>query len=216
MGMAQENILLEKRKDNRRMLDVPIHLIESARRIPCTDAMIRAIDDDRKTETRRPVKFLANGSPAKCLYGEPGDLLLVTGSHILVDASGQVAKTKEARRRAIYRADWKGEPAVEDDDWRPPMFMPKWSPTRLLRNTGREIVRLCDITEEQAIAEGIRQVERKGGTFYIWNDSQAPFLRAVDAFEDLWNNIHKERGLLFGHNPMVWRIQFEKLAPSEL
>ena len=190
------------------MIKIPDHLLENARRIPCTDNMILAIDAGLKTVTRRPVKYTASGSLAKCLYGEPGDLLLVTGAHIFVDKHGQVATERKDRDRVIYRVDWDGEPAVEDDAWRPPMFFPKWAPTRVLRNIGTAVVKLCDISPPEALAEGIRKhrigVGGSAEVLYHWREESREFFKTpVDAFVDLWNNIHEERGLLFSSNPEV-------------
>lgn len=202
---------------------------DSARRIPFTDAMIRSIDAGDKTETRRPVKYGADGRPAKCLYGDPGDLLLATGSHIFLGPDGQVCGSKDRGARALYRVDWNGEP--EAKEWRPPMFFPKWAPTRFLKSISVDMVNLCDITEEQALAEGIIASRIGVGdstpgkvnipeaikTVYHWEPwpTENVFGTAFAAFRALWDSIHEDRGLLFDTNPTVWRIQFRRITSGE-
>jgi len=203
------------------MIRIPEHLLKNARRIPFTDDMIRAADAGMKKETRRPARFTASGKLAKCMYGNPGDLLLVTGCHVLLNEDGELSSSREDRHRALYRVDWEGTPAIPEEAWRPAMFMPKWSPTRLLRNIGTDVVGLRDITEEQAIDEGIRRYQiGVGGAatwLYYWNHgSTMRFETAVDAFTNLWDSIHEERGLLFAKNPPVWRIRFEKVDLKSL
>ncbi len=199
---------------------IPLKLIENARRIPFEDNMIRAIDSGIKTVTRRPVKINKNGEPAKCMYGAPGDLMLITGSHILVDKDGElIEENKEDRHHAIYRVDYDGTPEVEG--WRPPMFMPKWAPTRIVRCVERSVENLCEIDGADAMAEGIKRYpENDGSAVFHWDEEALRkgeiFTGAVEAYVALWNEIHEERGLLFSTNPLVWRFEFEVVDPESL
>ena len=186
---------------------------EKARRIPFTDEMLRAIDEGRKTETRRPIRLMRDGQPAKCIYGDRGDLLLATGWHVFLDAEGNVCEDKARRDRILYRVDWTGDPQV--DEWRPPMFLPKDWANRYLANLGTEKEKLRSITEQQAIAEGIMETSTviKGFKHHVyrWEESGTNYGCAVAAFRSLWDSIHEERGLLFDTNPDVWRVKFKKL-----
>jgi hypothetical protein len=198
-------------------------LLESSRRIPFTDVMIEATDKGLKTETRRPMKYRYDGSRGKCRYGDkPGTLLLVTGAHVFLNSEGRL----ETRGRyitegmiPIYRVDWvKKEwpdmPMVARCNWRRPMFMPKWAPTRYLISRIIEPSILSDITEEQAIAEGVEVIERGDGreSEYTWLRRGQIFKTAVEAFEYGWNLIHGSRGLYFNKKTEVWRIGFERLV----
>lgn len=187
-------------------------LIKDARRIPFSDEMIISADYGVKTETRRPIRFKNDGTPPVCSYGQKGTLLLVTGFHIFIGPDGMRCDSRDKGAVPLYRVDWDGCPKIEG--WRSPMFMPKWSPTRFLMNEGVERVKLCDITEEQAVAEGIRTKKIGVGgaaqSVFYWNE-HASFKTAVDAFENLWDSIYGERGIFFKTNPDVWRIQFRKI-----
>jgi len=193
--------------------------LDAGYRMPFTDDMILALDDGLKVETRRPAKYKTSGELAKCPYGQRGDLILITGAHIFLAKDGTIATERKDRNRLVYRVDWTGE--IEVPEWRPPMFLPKDSVNRVVMNDGVSLVKLCDITEEQAITEGIRKVRKGVGgaaePFFTWDPrSKIFFTTARAAFEDLWNNIYGERGLFFGTNPDVWRIKLAKVDPEKL
>ena len=206
------------------MLVLPKHVTDKGVRVPFSDDMIKSFDAGIKTETRRPVRYTGKGQLEKCLCGKPGDLLLITGSHILVDVNGKIVGSdqKQDRHHAIYRVDVNWDYTAVDKEWRPPMFMPKWTPTRVARNVSVSVEHLHEITSEQALNEGIREIRQKEGPFimgYHWRigvpESQL-FETPMDAYVSLWNEIHEDRGLFFGTNPEVWRIVFEPVDVSSL
>ncbi|MCP4568998.1 MAG: hypothetical protein GY841_15600 [FCB group bacterium] len=173
------------------------------------------------------MKYNAAGKLQKCRYGKPGDYLLITGAHILVDSDGNNTEPdrKGDRSHAIYRADYEGD--ASSIEWRPPMFMPKWIPNRVVRNVGVFVEHLHDITERQSIAEGILDFwgyknEGQESPIIIghhWDKNATKekfFSSALSAYEDLWNKIYKDRGLFFNTNPEVWRIKFETVDLSSL
>ncbi len=187
------------------------NILQNARRIPFTDDMLRLVDTGMKTETRRPVRYLLNGKRAKCMYGRAGGLLLATGSHIFVDEHNRECDSRDPKAKVLYQVDWKGKPEVEE--WRPPMFLPKRACNRFLSAELIKETNLCDITEEQAIAEGISvktiEVDRQSRLLYYWKSNQNEYFpTAVEAFRSLWDTIHTSRGLWFDQNPRVWRIKF--------
>jgi len=126
--------------------------------------MIRAILAGRKTQTRRVAKLtgagrvkeagshrnwhLADPDAVKaCPYGTPGDRLWVRET--FCDTGCQ---------RAVYRADT----AVENWKyriWRPSIYMPRWASRITLEITDVRLERLQDISEADAAAEGVEQVE---------------------------------------------------------
>lgn len=84
--------------------------------------------------------------------------------------------------------------------WRPSIHMPREAARIFLRVTDVRAERLQDITEEQAIAEGVRI--GIGGE---------PFFSCKDAFIDVWNStLKKDSNCTFMHNPWVWVIEFER------
>ncbi len=58
-----------------------------------------------------------------------------------------------------------------------------------------------DISEEDAIAEGVKLLSEDGYTIYNKNYRSA--------FRVLWNGINKKRGFSFESNPWVWKIELE-------
>jgi len=81
--------------------------------------------------------------------------------------------------------------------WRPSIFMPRWASRILLEITNVRIERVQDITESDAVAEGLNS--GKDGEFH----------HTTDAFEVLWNSINKKCGLGWDVDPFVWVIDFE-------
>ena len=89
-----------------------------------------------------------------------------------------------------------GEP---DHRWRPSIFMPRWASRITLEITGIRVERLQDITEEDAIAEGVFGNE---GPY----DQQTPRM----CFETLWDSINGKK-YPWSINPWVWVISFERI-----
>jgi len=115
--------------------------------------------------------------------------------------------------------------------WIPAIHMPKWA-VRIRREiTGISIERVGDISEEDAIAEGVRAFEYGteydtdyGGREHNENYSKmygmerlAPGVMAFtakDAFRRfLWDKLNAKRGYPWQENPWVWRIEWKKETP---
>jgi len=226
--------------------------------------MIRAILAGRKTQTRRllrrqPVrlgecydrvagwlwppgtepgedgcKWPIDGDPSDilapwCLYGRVGDHLWVRETISIV------------RRRGgdwIYRADLP-EDIEKQFAWRPSIHMPRWASRILLEITEVRVQRVQEISEADAIAEGV-----DGPAALIcsqccgWRGSEHDKLmeweddgdwgylcpvcterlshHAIDeqsrqAFRDVWNSLNAKRGFGWGTNPWVWVITFKRI-----
>lgn len=139
-------------------------------------AMVRAILDGHKTQTRRVIKrpksmpgdYLLHptkimdrlrawysraagdvvGTVQPCPYGQPGDRLWVREAFTIP------SDVTECTRHVAYRAD-----ACEEDGrllWKPSIHMPRWASRILLEVTAIRVERLNDISEADAIAEGCR------------------------------------------------------------
>lgn len=94
-----------------------------------------------------------------------------------------------------------------DDKWHPSIHMPKEAARIFLRVAGVRAERLQDITEKQAIAEGIRI--GMGGE---------PYFSCRDAYAPLWNSTVKKSDLDkygWSANPWVWVIEFERMEVTE-
>src|SRR5574343_876670 len=190
--------------------------------------MVRAILAGNKTQTRRVVKpqtvresllheqrphwiDAATGKVVRCPYGQPGDRLWVreTWRHIeggaIYDAAGCEADGFEPE--TIYRADrpWIGGP------WKPAIHMPRWASRITLEVVGMRVERLHEITEADAMAEGVeRVVAGEGWRRYCDPDMEEaggpPVQTARQSFFTLWNHINGEGS--WTENPWVWVIEF--------
>lgn len=93
--------------------------------------------------------------------------------------------------------------------WRPSIFMPRWASRITLRITDIRPERLQDITEKDAIAEGIEITEGELPAHYHSSKLSAwlNFKTAREAYYDLWDTINPKYP--FSSNPFVWALSFE-------
>lgn len=166
--------------------------------------MVRAILKGRKTQTRRVVKsqppLFAHATRhhqrlmvPNCPYGQPGDLLWVR------EAWAYHPDYPESTRRAIYRS----EPGVEYDvpRWRPSIHMPRWASRILLEIVAVRVERLNDISEADAMAEGVDA--------FINSDGDE-IEQASVMFMRLWEQINGPGS--WAANSWVWVVEFKKLG----
>jgi len=146
----------------------------------------------------------------KCPYGQPGDRLWVRETHaFLTDLD-----TGEGNGY-IYRADGWGE----DIRWKPSIFIPRRASRITLEVTEVRVERLQDISESDAIAEGVQGLEKMlaGGTDTRDPDSgfeSALIRNPVLTFRYLWDEINdKSRDYYWDANPWVWVVEFRRVAP---
>ena len=180
--------------------------------------MVKAILDGSKTQTRRVVKRLdvRSGMPqpemdsllSLCPYGKPGDRLWVRETFGIDDEDGSV----------LYFADPDTAQAAEharvcEDRYprrRASIHMPRWASRILLEITDVRVERLCDISEDDARAEGIEYSERfKGycvGMAEHYN-SHDPRL----SYASLWESINGPDS--WAANPWVWVVEFRRIEP---
>jgi hypothetical protein len=90
---------------------------------------------------------------------------------------------------------------------RPGRFLPGFLRDRMPRETLRIVraERVQDITNEEAILEGIFETPREPG-FDCWSTHgmREYYPTPREAFKALWESINKDRGYGFGLNPWVW------------
>lgn len=114
-------------------------------------------------------------------------------------------------RHIRYEADgaWSGTVDLGDGDTCPcgetpgrlrvALHMPRWASRISLRVTQVRLERVQDISEEDAIAEGVAHADQ-----YTTLSSPAR------NFQTLWREIHSDDSWL--RNPWVWAIHFERIA----
>lgn len=181
--------------------------------------MVRAILDGRKTQTRRAVKLDATPTPMhgwdvlnryRCPYGQPGDRLYVRETWARDDEDGTL----------IYRADV-GQGGDADDwqrsinegvtryRWRPSIHMPRSASRILLEITGVRVERLQNISETDALAEGIAPAGDWNG--FQLADTTHYSGNPVDSYFSLWEHINGPGSV--EANPWVWVIEFQRVRP---
>lgn len=139
-----------------------------------------------------------------CPYGIPGDLIYVRESFAFgagYDDMPPRDVPQESHIRRWFKADTNQRIIDGRGKWRPPMFMPRWVSRYTLRITDVRVQRVQDITNEDAVAEGIgtpRDIR------YV----------AQDCFKPLWDSINADRGYSWESNPWVWAITFEPIAQN--
>jgi hypothetical protein len=231
-----------------------------------SDAMVLAILDGTKTQTRRVIKdqerfasyeektledgcfiisfagYVGGGGEAcarsmlaerYCPYGQPGDRLWV-----------REGLRREPRDIWAYRADSclirpdekdRGAAIVwahhKESDHCSSIHMPRWACRIHLEVTDVRVERVQDISEDDAIAEGLAKITKDDGRTWKYGIPDRDGLPGGDdlgwqwidwsvdprrAFSMLWDGINFTRpGCSWDENPWVWRITFRKLDEAE-
>ena len=187
--------------------------------------MVNAILDERKTQTRRPVKenlcpfcdesARVNGHVALEMldydipspYGDVGDTLWVRETW------------NEYNGHLAYRADmpmhWDAGDTQHDEDvditeddykWSPSIHMPRDYARIFLKIKSVRVERVQDISNDDAMAEGINQdnVNELCNMCSGVTGEQAEFSR-------VWESIYAKRGYGWDTNCWVWVYDFERV-----
>lgn len=180
--------------------------------------MVRAILEERKTQTRRIVKpqpkhrailskgvwydadCINPGIPIKCPYGQPGDRLWVKetwrtyGSLDDTKPSNIVsgATIEYAARGNSLGID--GPVCGMSKRWRSPLFMLRWMSRITLEITTIRVERLNDISMAGVLAEGC-----------ILSTSKTEPLD----YQNLWESINGPGS--WKQNPWVWVVLFKRI-----
>lgn len=176
-------------------------------------AMVRAILEGKKTQTRRVCKFalppgrFADSAVMRmfggCPYGQAGDRLWVreTWASMAENNMCHVADDEY-----VYRATSPefGE-TFEGWRWRPSIHMPRAVSRITLEITGVRAERVQEISEEDAQAEGC------AGVAYSGPDGGDGVLPSWE-YRQLWDSINGKRGFGWDVNPWVWVIEFRRIA----
>ncbi len=221
-------------------------LLKIAKPILFNTEMVQAILEGRKTVTRRVIKpqpptqckyseELSNLFYAKFInldgaiihlakkpYMQPN--LVLEGGDILyvretwqTGYKGNVDENGDGLLEYLYRANGDDiSVGFSNGKWRPSIHMPKEAARIFLKVTDIRVERLQDITEEQAIKEGVGNLFIDHIAYSGEEKYNAPSKRetlAIEQFELLWNSTIKKQDLdRYGWeaNPWVWVIEFER------
>jgi len=198
-------------------------LVVCARPILFSGAMVRAIIEGRKTQTRRVMKpqfpkdtvypFADQGKscidhptrgfgamPARTSCGADFD-------NFVKCPCGRVGDTLWVRetwaphgeRGAIYQAT---NIAYAVARWHPSIHMPRWASRLTLEITDIRVQRLQEISSEDAVAEGFYQAVRESADG-IGQD-------VIGWYRGVWNSINAKRAP-WSNNPWVWVLTFRRI-----
>lgn len=158
-------------------------------------AMIVAVLEGRKTQTRRVVKH----HPGTVVVdsGEPLARIITLDRYIL--APYQAGDVLWVREKCIIHAEpTEREPGLiyyatefavgaTAERWTPAIFMPRWASRISLRVMDVRAERLRTITEADAVQEGFGDVSQ---------------------FAEYWDRLNESRGYGWALNPWVWVYSF--------
>lgn len=194
-------------------------------------AMVRAVLDGSKTQTRRLMKPQPQmvtdkhiepwqGDPAallsllaesgrKCPYGQPGNRIWVRETFCLDDNGHE--------EWPIFRADGaelpQRQPTRKPACWTPSIHMPRAASRILLEVVSVRVERLQDISDADIVAEGIDMevlAESQDRYDIVCKGTDASG-RATErsAWRDLWESTGGD----WEANPWCWAITFKRVAP---
>ncbi len=204
--------------------------------------MVRATLDGRKTQTRRVVKPQPNpglivdgwdwivypGHDGRvraaqctaqiltCPHGQIGDHLWVRetlhhGSFSKLPLTPGVSRDLED-----YDAWYATQTDIDDAVYHvtPSIHMPRWASRLTLEITDIRVEMLSDITEEDAMREGL--IPHGTGYAQGWQIGEGGciYSTAVRAFSALWDTLNAGRGFGWETNCWVWVISFQKIEAT--
>ena len=171
--------------------------MQKIRPILFSTPMVKAILEGRKTMTRRICKHKMDDRGARLTnyledyHGnkikqsvEIGDILWVR----------ETFNTNWNNTGFIYRAD-EQNPAKNSNFWKPCLFMPKQACRIWLEVTNVRLERLQDISEMDAIAEGVIRLNEDDIPTYL--------------FQKLWQSINGANS--WEEDPWVWVYEFKQV-----
>ena len=193
--------------------------------------MVRAILDRKKTMTRRGIKpqpvqnprdrqidfhsksgkWLGAYDPLMhdgnmwdcCPYGQPGDTLWVRETWAS-SPFRNIIKPRDlipGSDRIEYRATYPNESHYS---WRPSIHMPRWASRINLLVKSVRVERLQDISEEDAMAEGINPLD----FLHMVTPTEVKTMKRLTCFELAWDSIYGKK-YPWESNAWVWVVGFE-------
>jgi hypothetical protein len=190
--------------------------------------MVRAILGGQKTQTRRIMKPQPTLEGDRYIWGKTGifvDAPLIEYKCPYGRASNRLWVKEtwyQGTEKLWYKADIEDLSQCGISGWKSSMFMPRTASRITLEVVKVRVERLQDISEEDAIAEGIRRIGdtfpqsgdfwKKGPNFYTieypgWSFN-AP--TAKECFAHLWDSING-KSYPWSANPWLWVVEFKRV-----
>ena len=194
---------------------------------------IAAINEGRKTQTRRVVKQSLDDR-LRFAHEDGGGNWIFWSGPVAPDMAeftkkaypnGEGIRCPYGRRddliyvkEAVW-ADW-GSNAFHYSSDEPPHSsnsgfrwhchqMPKSAARLWLVITNIRVERLQEISDEDAKAEGVQQAPYQENRIWIANPANS--MRHITTFRKGWDSINAKRGYSWASNPWVWCLEFRKL-----
>lgn len=117
-----------------------------------------------------------------------------------------------------YPGDWPEEEAKGNDEapkWKSSMFMPRKYARIVTLVVNVRVERLQQISEGDAIAEGIDRFGIDHDVTLVKNHLVSGSL-AIDRYARLWNSLNEKRGMGWDKNPWVWVYEFESQTSGKV
>lgn len=169
-----------------------------------------------------------------CPYGDCGNRLWVRetwqevddeyGSPLMAYRAGgyRMIGATNSRHNPIYSSfDGEAGEFEQPEKWRSPIYMPRWASRLTLEITNVRVQRLQEISEEDAISEGVldwaESCDKPGMWDGLSQEGRIGILRSkigslVTAYSYLWDEINEKRAP-WSSNPWVWAITFKRVTP---
>ncbi|MGU7780692.1 hypothetical protein [Burkholderia sp. PU8-34] len=189
---------------------------------PTRDSHMSNRGDRAYLQFERPGEYdgrhiMKDGFGFDCPFGQPGDRLWVRETTYDVERNGWIGPVYVESDDGAAAAAW-GWGESDDPDYiepyelrkRPAIHMPRSMARITLEITGVRVERLQDISEDDAIAEGI------DGPMCAAAVGRSPSRHkllpaAVHGYAHLWGGLNAARGYGWDANPWVWVVEFKRI-----
>lgn len=170
----------------------------------------RRLWDSSIEENPNPIGHIAkfNWGEVKSKYTE-GDIIWVR------ETFQKLESVKHKEIDFLYKADVEYHNYFNSDlvVWSPSIYMPKEAARIFLKVTNVRVERLQDISEEDAVAEGIFPDPGNlnfNGSRFKQNQTETFIMFARETFRSLWQSINAKKHP-WESNPWVWVYEFERI-----
>jgi hypothetical protein len=187
-------------------------------------AMVRALLDGSKTQTRRVIKAAgvtdaqSLGNKAACCPYAEGQKLWVRETcraeelpggkdGVRYEADGAFVPIKDTRTAAEQWIDLNAYRGLMGAQV-PSIHMPRWASRITLEVAGVRVERLQDISDADCFAEGIGLNPSAQG---VPMTAPAGETMPRAAYRTLWGSLNAARGYGWDANPWVWVVEFRRI-----
>jgi len=192
--------------------------------------MVQSILGGSKTQTRRIMKLqinlVGNAKYGHSVFTPSGELEIRGKTESGVYGAwfrkppyiiGDLLYVRETYFEGIYRRYYRADSGCIINDgidwkWTPSIHMPKSAARIWLQITDIRVERVMDISNEDAIAEGIQKVHTHLYKNYLKDLNKDYYFSPLPSFRSLFKSIYGEQ--IWNQNPWVWVITFEVVSTT--